>query len=48
VVASLANARRNLGKSRVSSTGFIDILDNQGLGDLAKRLRSGPIDLQGL
>jgi hypothetical protein len=45
VVGSLANARRNLNKSRVSASGFIAILTNQKLGQLAKRVRSRLTDL---
>ena len=44
-VGSLANARRNLNKSRVSASDFIDILDNQKLGQLAKRVRSRSTDI---
>ena len=44
-VSSLANARRNLSKSRVSASDFIDILNNQKLGQLAKRVRSRLTDL---
>jgi predicted nucleic acid-binding protein len=36
-IGSLANARRNLTKSRVSAPGFINILNSQKLIDLAKR-----------
>jgi hypothetical protein len=39
-VGSLANARRNLKKSRVSASDFIDILNNQNLGRLAKRMEN--------
>ncbi len=42
---SLANARRNLNKSRVSASDFIDILDNQKLKNLAKRVRSRLADI---
>jgi hypothetical protein len=38
VIASLANARRNLSKSRLSASDFVDILQNQKLGQLAKRV----------
>ena len=38
VRASLGNARRNLSKTRVSAVGFIDILKNQKLTQLAKRI----------
>jgi hypothetical protein len=44
-VGSLANARRNLNKSRVSASDFIDILSNQKLGQLAKRMRKHSADL---
>jgi hypothetical protein len=44
-VGSLANVRRNLNKSRVSASDFIDILDNQKLGQLAKRVRSRLTDI---
>lgn len=44
-VSSLANARRNLSKSRVSASDFIDILNNQKLGQLGKRVRSRLTDL---
>jgi hypothetical protein len=44
-VGSLANARRNLNKSRVSASDFVDILNNQKLGQLAKRVRSRLTDL---
>jgi PIN domain-containing protein len=36
-IGSLANARRNLTKSRVSAPGFINILNSQKLIELAKR-----------
>jgi predicted nucleic acid-binding protein len=39
VAASLANARRNLLKSGISTSGFLDILAARGLTGLAKRLR---------
>jgi hypothetical protein len=44
-VGSLANARRNLKKSRVSASDFIDILNNQNLGRLAKRMQNHLTDL---
>lgn len=44
-VGSLANARRNLNKTRVSAAGFIEILDNQKLGQLAKRVQNRSTDL---
>jgi hypothetical protein len=37
VVGSLANARRNLNKSRVSASDFIEILNHQKLTQLAAR-----------
>ena len=37
VIGSLANARRNLTKTRVSASDFIDILKSQKLIELAKR-----------
>jgi predicted nucleic acid-binding protein len=37
-VGSLANARRNLNKSRVSASSFVDILRNQRLIQFAKRI----------
>ena len=45
VVGSLANARRNLNKSRVSASDFIEILNHQKLTQLATRLRKRPTDL---
>jgi len=45
VVGSLANARRNLNKSRVSASDFIDILKHQKLTHLVTRLRKHPTDL---
>ena len=44
-VGSLANARRNLSKSRVSAAGFIEILARQKLGQLARRVRSRLSDI---
>jgi len=38
IVASLANARRNLSKTRVSASDFINILKNQGLIQLSARI----------
>jgi hypothetical protein len=40
VVASLANARRNLSKSGISAREFVSVLREQGLTELARRLRS--------
>lgn len=45
LIGSLANARRNLNKSRISAAGFIEILNNQKLGQLARRVRSHSTDL---
>jgi hypothetical protein len=45
MVVSLANARRNLSKTRVSASEFIDILKNQKLADLAKRIQKHVADL---
>lgn len=45
VIGSLANARRNLNKSRVSATDFIGILRNQRLARLADRIRNHASDL---
>jgi PIN domain len=39
MIGSLANARRNLTKTRVSALNFIDLLRNQQLAELAKRLQ---------
>ena len=44
-VASLANARRNLSKTRVSASDFIDILRNQKLSRLATSLKKHRTDL---
>jgi len=44
-VSSLANARRNLNKSRVSVSEFIDILGKQKLTQLVTRLNARPSDL---
>jgi hypothetical protein len=44
-VGSLANARRNLNKSRVSVSEFIDILGKQKLSQLVTRLKGRPSDL---
>lgn len=38
-IGSLANARRNLSKTRLSAPDFVDILENQKLVQLAKRLK---------
>jgi hypothetical protein len=42
MAGSLANARRNLTKSRVSPSGFIEILGNLKLTQLARRLERHP------
>jgi hypothetical protein len=44
-LASLANARRNLGKTRISASDFIDILKNQKLRQLAANLKKHLADL---
>jgi hypothetical protein len=44
-LASLANARRNLGKTRISAPEFIDILQNQKLTQLATRAAKRTSDL---
>jgi PIN domain len=44
-VASRVNARRNLNKSRVSASEFIDILGNQKLPQLVTRLKKHPTGL---
>ena len=44
-VGSLANARRNLNKSRVSASDFIDIIGNQKLPQLVTRLKKHRTDL---
>lgn len=41
-IGSLANARRNLNKSRVSASDFIDILNHQKLTQLVTRLKKHP------
>ena len=45
VIGSLANAKRNLNKSRVSAFDFIEILRNQGLTRLAERIGNRASDL---
>lgn len=45
VVGSLANARRNLTKSRISASGFIGILRSQRLVELARRAQKHHADL---
>jgi len=39
IIGSHANARRNLSKTRVSASAFIDILANQKLAELASKMR---------
>ncbi len=45
LLASLANARRNLSKSGLSAEEFVDVLREQKLSQLAKRLRGDVGDL---
>jgi|SRR5215475_7405675 len=45
VIGSLANARRNLSKTRVSASDFVSILENQKLAELAKRVEKYVSDL---
>jgi hypothetical protein len=45
MIGSLANARRNLTKSRISPPDFIDILNNQKLIQLAKRAQNHVAEL---
>jgi hypothetical protein len=45
MIGSLANARRNLSKSRVSALDFIEILNNQKLRRLAVRMQKHLTDL---
>ena len=45
LLASLANARRNLSKSGLSAEEFVDVLREQKLTQLAKRLRGDVGDL---
>jgi hypothetical protein len=45
IVASLANARRDLSKSGVTPRGFLDVLKEQKLPQLEKRLRKHAADL---
>lgn len=45
VIGSLANARRNLSRSHVSASDFIDILDRQKLVQLARRAQRHLSDL---
>jgi hypothetical protein len=44
-LASLANARRNLSKTRVSASDFVDILKNQKLIQLSARVAKRLADL---
>jgi hypothetical protein len=46
MVSSLANARRNLNKSRVSAAEFIDILAAQNLTQLVTRLKQQDLELK--
>jgi len=45
LVGSLANARRNLSKSGVTPQGFLDVLREQKLTELERRLRGHAADL---
>jgi len=45
MIVSLANARRNLTKTRASALDFIDILKDQGLVRLARRAQKHAADL---
>jgi hypothetical protein len=45
VISSLANSRRNLSKTRVSASDFIDILERQKLVQVAKRVEKYVSDL---
>lgn len=45
MIGSLANARKNLTKSRISASDFIDVLRSQQLADLAKRAAKHAADL---
>jgi hypothetical protein len=45
IVGSLANARRNLTKTRVPASEFVEIMKNQGLHQLAKRIQTRMTDL---
>jgi hypothetical protein len=45
MIGSLANARRNLSKSQVSASDFIDILKNQRLVELGRRAQKHVADL---
>jgi len=44
-LASLANARRNLSKTRVSASDFVDIVKNQGLIRLSAQIAGHLTDL---
>ena len=44
-LASLANARRNLSKTRVSASDFVNIVKNQGLIQLSARIAGHLTDL---
>lgn len=45
MIGSLANARRNLSRTRVPVLAFIDVLGNQRLVELAKRVKKHVADL---
>jgi hypothetical protein len=45
MIGSLANARRNLTQRPVSASGFIDVLKNQRLAELARRAQKHVVDL---
>ena len=45
VIGSLANARQNLTKTRVSASDFLSILEGQKLVQLAKRVEKNLSDL---
>lgn len=45
LIGSLASARRNLSRTRVSAAAFIDVLANQRLVELAKRVKKHIADL---
>jgi hypothetical protein len=45
VISSLANARRNLSKTRVGASDFVTILNRQNLVQLAKRVETYTADL---
>jgi hypothetical protein len=45
VIGSLANARQNLSKARISASEFVGILENQKLVQLAKRVEKYAAEL---